>query len=155
MASTLLLPGGSAPSNLHLAEGVTARFVDSDMYSICDRLAELSPRLHVEELVDTATDSHSYSIMEECGDGVSRLVFKTKELDARVVDKARYIMNVPFEQRFAEAERIEQENTAYQHEQEMERLYEQVGRPMLTQLAKDNFIDRSVSYPIVNPKRKA
>ncbi len=147
MASTLILPGGVVPSNLHLDPSVRASQVTADVYMICDRIAEVSPRLFIEELVRDG--KKSYAIMEYCDDGVARLVFKTKELDARVVEKVQYLRHVPFEKRFQIAEDIEQKNAREQHENYMEKLYEQIGRPMWTQLEKDGFIDRPVSYPKV------
>lgn len=145
MTSSLLLPTGEVPSNLHLDPSVRRRFVDNDVFHICDRIAEVSRRLFIEEFVDG--DKRSYAIMEMCDDGVARLVFKTKVLDARVVSKVQYLLNVPFEKRFAEAERTEQEAEAARKDAELDALYERVGRPMLTELERCGFVDRPVSYP--------
>jgi hypothetical protein len=64
-------------------------------------------------------------------------------------EKCQFILNVPFNERFAAAEKLEAENDAKVHAEEMDRLYEQVGAPMLHQLRKDGFVDSTVSYPIV------
>lgn len=146
MASNLMLPDGMAPSNLHLRPSVKARFVDGDMFSICERLAEISPRLYIVEL--TEGDGAAYAIMEAADDQVQRLVFKVKELDARVLDRVRYILSVPFEHRLAA---VEAENAKYEadhHEAMLEGTYERMGGMFRRQLEHDGFIThRGVSYP--------
>ena len=139
-----------APSNLHLRPSVKARYIDSDMFDICERLAEIDPRLYIVEL--TEEDEANYMVMEHCADGVVRAVTPqpVKELDARVLERIRYLMHVPFEHRYAAAER---ENEKYEqdcHEAELERIYEQMGHVFRRQLWHDGFIDsRGVSYPTV------
>lgn len=144
MATSLSLPSHTAPSNLHLRPSVQTRFVDSDMFDIAKRLDELSKALYIVEM--TEYDDHAYAIMEHCVDGIDRLVFKVDALDARVIDRVREIMGVPFEHRFAVAEAAEDKHNAERKDNELEELYENLGRPMLTQLEHDGFIQRSVSY---------
>ena len=144
MATPLVLPDRVAPSNLHLREGVRARFVESDLFDIADRLRELSDRLFLVEL--TEQDDCSFVVMEMCEDGTERVVFRVKELDARVIARVREIMFVPFEHRFAAAEAAEEKHNAERADLELEQLYETVGRPMLTQLEHDGFIQRTTSY---------
>lgn len=119
--------------------------VEGDVYDICERLKELDPRLHIILIEDG--EQHAYVIMEHCDDGVERMVFKTKELDPRILDKARELLYVPFEDRL---KKIDRENEAYEQafkEEELDRLYEDFGGPMYNQLEHDGFITRSKSYP--------
>lgn len=141
---SLILPESFAPQNLKLRPGVKARFVDGDLYNIAQRLQEVDPSIFVVELSEG--DRATWAIMEMCQDGVERLIFKTDALDARVVDKAMRIKNVPLEKRLAEAEREEAEATTKREADELEKLYEDVGRPMWTQLEHDGFIQRGRSY---------
>ncbi len=145
MSTSLLLPAGTVPSNLHLDPARQARFVESDIYNICGRLREVSRQLFVEEFL--TGDGVSYAIMEMCDDRVARLVFKTKDLDARVVEKCQYLLNVPFELRYAAAEKLEQAAAESFKQDQLDELYERVGRPMLTELDRCGFVDRPTSYP--------
>lgn len=147
MTKSLILPSGACPTNLSLPPGTTAMYVDADMYDICERVREISPSLLVVLLEHTPTETMSYSIMEQCYDGWARQIFKVKELDARVLDRLRELMSVPFEERYR---RLEAENHRFeqaQHEEAMDKLYEDMGRPMWTELEKCGFIQRPVSYP--------
>lgn len=145
MATTnLILPSHTAPSNLQLRDTVRTRFVDGDLFDIAKRLRELSDQLYIVEMSEQ--DDCAYAVMEHCADGVERLVFKVRELDARVIDRVREIMHVPFEHRFAAAEAAEEAHNAARKDAELEELYDRVGRPMLTQLEHDGFIQRSTSY---------
>jgi len=139
------------PTNLHLPDATQTTLVDSDLYHICDRIAEIDPRLFIVHLAHGEKDA--FAIMERCEDGVDRLVFKVAELDARVVDRLREIQAIPFEKRFEELEKREMETNRKRNEEAMDELYERLGGPMYTQLAKDNFIDRGASYPIVRSKK--
>lgn len=130
---------------MHLPEGAKAYLVESDVYGICEQIAEISPRLHVFLLTDDA--KYAYAITEHCEDNVERLVFKVKELDGRVIKRLRTLMAKPLLQRLDE---IEKENHRFEQQElddELERLYEELGRPMWTQLEHDGFIQRSISYP--------
>lgn len=156
--TNLILPSGSAPSSLRLAETSTARYVDGDLYNIGRRLQELHPSIYAVEL--THADRQEWAIMENCEDGVQRLIFKSDHLDGRVIAKLGPIMNVPLEERVRVAEEVEARAKKEQEENEFERLYEELGRPMLTQLEHDGFIQRSVSYAkrgvkATNPERRA
>lgn len=146
MPGSLVLPHTIKPHNLSLPADAKATPLDSDLYNICERIAEISPRLRVVLLEHAATDTYAYAIMEDCDDGECRLVFKCKELDGRVIAKLQRMMSIPFAQRFAEAEaecfKFEQE----EHEKSMEELYEKIGGPMWAELEKCGFIDRPVSY---------
>lgn len=129
------------------------RMVDSDLYNICERIKEVSNRLFIVEADDNA--SHSFVIMEHCDDGVDRMVYKTDELDDRVIKKCQYMLGVPFDQRMKKLEEDNAKWEAEQRENELEMLYEKLGRPMWTQLDHDGFIDggRGVSFAKRGPKR--
>lgn len=142
--SSVILPEAHAPSNLRLKPGLQQRFVDSDLYDICTRIQEVHPSLYIVELSDG--DRATWAVMENCEDGVQRLVFKTDALDARILDRVQRMLKVPFEQRFAEAEKEEARLKAEAHDLELETLYEKVGRPMWTDLERCGFIDRKMSY---------
>jgi hypothetical protein len=146
MATNLMLPDGMAPSNLHLRPSVKTRYVDGDMFDICERLAEISTRLYIVELVDDG--KAAYAIMEHADDGVQRLVMKVKELDARILEKVRYMLHVPFAQRLAA---VDAENAKYEadhHERILDETYERMGGQFRRQLWHDGFIEhRDVSYP--------
>ena len=145
MTATLYLPDRSAPSNLHLRPGTGVRLVSSDLYSICERMKEISPNLFAVELDEG--DSMCYAIMEDCKDGVVRLFYKVKKLDGRVLDKLREALAMPAAERIRMLEREEYTMEEERKANELENLYETIGRPMWTQLEKDAFIDRPVSYP--------
>ena len=152
-----MLPEGMAPANLHLRPSTKTRYVDSDMFDICGRLAEISPRLYIVEL--TEADNSAYVIMESCDDLVQRQVYKLQkgqELDARVITKVQYLLNVPFAHRYAA---IEKENAKYEadhHEALLDEAYEKMGGQFRKQLEHDGFIThRGTSYPLRGPKQRA
>ncbi len=148
--SAIALP---RPDNLRTRFG---DMVEADVFHICERIRELDPNLYV-YVIEGPNDSIIYTIAEMCVDGVERLVFRTKSLDARVIERLQFLLHVPFEQRFAEAERIESEREAKRKEDEHAKLYEQVGRPMWTDLERCGFMQRSVSYPkrgVTSPGRR-
>lgn len=143
-----MLPDGMAPSNLHLRASVKTRYVDGDMFDICERLAEISTRLYIVELAE-GSDAN-YIVMENCDDGVQRAVLPkgVRELDARVLEQIRYLMHVPFEHRLAA---VEAENAKYEadhHENILDTMYDKMGGEFRRQLWHDGFIEhRDISYP--------
>ena len=142
---SVIIPESARPSNLHFGDDVHVRMIDSDMYNICDRLREINPNLSV--VAAMRGDEILYNIMESCPDGVERRIFKAKELDARVLKHIERIMGIPFEHRFEEACKEIDRYEAAQKEEQLDELYERLGRPMWTQLEHDGFIDgRNVSY---------
>lgn len=125
--------------------GVWGPQVDSDMYNIGQRLHEFDASLTVHKI--ELKDGIMYSIVEHCADGEERLVFRTRQLDARVVEKCQYLLHVPFERRFAEAEARELKAEEERKEKEHQDLYERIGAPMHRQLEHDGFIThRGKSY---------
>lgn len=150
MANRDLLVGG-IPDNLNIPPmGHRAPVVEGDVYNICERLKEYNPSLFI---VFHPEDDHPYVIMERTERGSEEFVYKTKELDARIFDRLDYIQRVPLSKRL---DIIEAEEKAWElawKEQELDDLYERVGRPMWTELDKTGFIDRPTSYPLKKVKK--
>jgi hypothetical protein len=121
------------------------QFVESDVFNICNRLREVDRSLYV---YDFGRDARPrYSVCEMCRDGVERLVYRVNELDARVVEHVQYLLHVPFETRFAQAEALETKHNEEQKQYELDKLTNEVGLPMLRQLEHDGFIEtRGKSY---------
>lgn len=141
--TSLALP---RPDNLR---GRYGALVESDVYDICSRIKEVDPNLYIQLLdppVQFAGKVYHYAIVEVCRDGVERLVCRVEELDARVIEHMQYLLHVPFEKRFAEAERLEAKAEAERREKEHAELYERIGRPMWTDLERCGFIQRPASY---------
>jgi hypothetical protein len=134
------------PHNLRYDRNVE---VSGDVYNICDRLAELDPSLYIYPLdppVALGDKVYRFSVIEQCGDGVDRLVMRVTELDARILEHIQYLLRVPFKQRFAEAERRADLLEAEHREAEMDSLVETMGMPMLRQLHHDGFSQRRTVY---------
>lgn len=132
---------------------MTAQYIDSDVLDICGRLAELDKSLYI--VVIQGRPGTDFFIMENCEDGVQRMIFRVgpdwdiDALDNRVINKCRMIMSLPLHLRVAAIQREIDKREAAKHEHDLEKLYDTVGRPMWTQLEKSGFIDRPVSYPKV------
>lgn len=141
---SVLIPGIAAPTNLRF-EG-EAFILESDVLNICDQVRALNPNLYI--VVATNHETHNFTVMENCKDGVQRFVKRYKELDGRVVKDLEVIMGVPFSERI---KRLEKENEEFERkwkEDQMDELYERMGRPMWTQLEHDGFVEsRGVSFP--------
>lgn len=150
--SVLVLPEGYAPSNLHLGASNKVRYVENDVFDICRRLAHVDPCLYVVELEATSKVTRkkkpAWVIMERCLDGVSRQVCKVEELDARAIEKVEEMRRIPFAYRLRV---IEAENEKWERDyqdNELERIYEQMGHAFQRQLWHDGFTDsRPISYP--------
>jgi hypothetical protein len=149
--SSLTLPTGAKPTNLELPPGVNAQYIDSDVFDICGRLAELDKCLYV--LVVTGRPGTDFFIMENCEDGTQRMIFRVGSdheidaLDSRVINKCRLIMSLPLHLRVAAIQREIDKREAARVEASLEELYETVGAPMWPLLEKTGFIQRPVSYP--------
>lgn len=144
---SLLLP---VPTNLLLPQGSQTFLVEQDLYGICERIGrevEGGDRLTV--VMHSLPSGETYfTIMEKCADGVERVAIpRIDELDGRVIERLQYLLRVPLSARLADAERVEAANAADAKEQELDDLYENFGRPMLTQLEHDGFTQRPTSYP--------
>ncbi len=148
------IPGSAAPNNLHFATDVRATILESDLYDICNRIKEIDPALFIVVLDSKHQDGYSFAIMEHCDDGWDRLVWRVKELDQRVLNKAAYLKHVPFEKRIEEAEKVEARMKAEQDAQQFDELFENLGRPMQRELARTGFIDPKVTTSYRNVSRK-
>lgn len=133
------------PSNLHLPHGATVREVDSDVHNICERIKEISPTLSIHVL--EGQGKYIFAVFEDCADGVYRQVKKYTELDDRVVQDMRYFMAKPLAARAREIELAIEKEERDRDEERFERLYEEMGRPMWSELEKCGFIQRPASYP--------
>lgn len=125
------------------------RHVDGDVYNISERIAEIDPSLYIDPLdppVTIGDKTWNFAITELCADGVERLVFRTEQLDARILEHVRYLLHVPFAVRFAEAEAREAKLDAERKENELNELAENVGLPMLRDLERTGFTQRRTSY---------
>lgn len=146
MASSLILPDGVRPSNLHLnPETDKVRFVSADMYQIAERIAEISPRLYLIELERTSSEGSKfgYALMEKCDDGVDRLHFRVAAdgLDGRVLERIRRNMALPLHERIELLDKEREKWERDQQEAAAEELWERLGGPMHRQLAHDGFIE--------------
>lgn len=163
MASTLLLPDGTRPSNLHLnSETDKVRHVTGDMFNIAERIGEISPRLYILEVERNTKESQSWGfmIMEHCEDGVDRLVFRATKsgtksrdgggLDGRVLERLRYMMSLGLHERIAILDRDREKWEKEQAEAASEELYERMGGQMHIELERSGFIQRPVSYSPMN-----
>lgn len=144
MSSTILLPQGAVPTNLHLNPNTDkARLVTSDMYHICNRIREISPALYILELERETKEGSKFgfAIMEKCNDGVDRLVIRAsaRGLDERILNKLRYIMAMDLHERIAMLDREREKWEQEQHENELEKLYEEMGGKMHRQLVANGF----------------
>jgi hypothetical protein len=83
------------PENLRM-KGAT--HVSSDLYDICNRIREVDPSLFIVYHPDHQT--HPYVVMEHCRDGEDRIVKRYATLDARVLEDLRYMLAVPFDERW-------------------------------------------------------
>ena len=142
---SLIIPDSATPSNLQFHDGVTVRTIDSDLFDISSRIEEISDRLFI--VVADDGSSHQFIIMENCDDGVARRIFKCDELDNRLLEKLRYIMGVPFEERYAIAVKEMEKYEAEKEQEAADELYERMGGPMYNELERCGFIQRSTSYP--------
>lgn len=141
----LILP--FVPANVNSDRMRTQR-VTGDVFNVADRLMALNSRLRVNVTEYVDTGQKAFTIVES-GVPVFRnrewvkedqVVFRTTKLDARVVEHVRYLLNVPAEKRFAEAERLSEEFEQDEHEKQMEDLVERVGLPMLRDLRECGFL---------------
>ncbi len=137
MATDLLLPTGLAPSNLHLRHGVTTTVLTSDTFDICERMKHIDTNLFAVQLVEN--DTCGYAIMEHCGDGIERLVFRTSALDGRVLEKLRYLMAMPLSERLDKLEADEYEAETARQDEASDELYETLGGPMRHEMARCGF----------------
>lgn len=127
--------------------------LDSDLYGICERIKEVSTDLFI--IVASEGAKNKFIVMERCNDGIDRKVFGVDELDGRVIERLRYLMAHPLNERYAMLEEEARKMEAAAREQEFEELYERLGGPMQHQLWHDGFIEhRDKSYPKAKKRTK-
>lgn len=99
-----------APENIKIA-GVNPhalKMVESDVFNIAQRIKEIDPNLYV---VVHEGHARPFVVMEHALDGTERMVSRYDRLDSSILDDLRYMLNVPFERRFAElTKKIDAEN---------------------------------------------
>lgn len=128
--------------------------IDSDVYSICDRIKQISPNLHINVFADGEVTK--FVITEDCIDGVNRLVKKFDSLDARMITELEKMMALPLQSRLTETERQIEIDERKREEERSEQLWEDMGQQMLHQLHKDGFTDHNPkSFPKSGPKVEA
>lgn len=143
---SVIIPGSARPNNL-VYDGA-ALMLEGDVLNICERVRkEVSEDLFIVIAQPERPDGKNFIVMERTKDG-DKMVKRYEALDSRIIEDLQYMIKVPFEHRI---KLLEQENEAYeaaQKEEQLEELYEDVGRRMWTQLEKDGFINtRPVSFP--------
>ncbi len=151
----LVMPGLVAPSNLKRGGRFKTAQITSDVYSICTRLQELSPRLTLHWVEDSnprAKDSIAFVVVETFtnaeGQPEDAVVWKARKLHPEIVETVRYFMNVPLSKRYAQMEAAAEKIDRDREEDHFAELYENMGRPMWAQLEHDGFIEqRGVSFP--------
>lgn len=134
------------PSNLQAPSLGT--IVESDVFDICNRVKEIDPELTI--VANDEGHAKRFSIQHIDKRGDAYLVMTTDHLDARILDDLQYLLHVPFEQRYAEAERREAKAEVELMEQQRERLYERLGHQFYVQLDRCGFIQRPDSYRKMN-----
>jgi hypothetical protein len=156
----LVMPGLVAPSNLKRGGRFRSAQITSDIYNICTRLQELSPRLYLHWVEDTlhkdydSKDQIAFVVTEITPDGTEAVVLKTRHLSPQIIEDVRYFMGVPLAQRAAEMIKKADKFEADAHESHMDRLYEEMGAPMLRQLYHDGFVDGAKPNPFHHSKRR-
>lgn len=139
----LLLP---RPDNVR---GRFGTYVTSDVFHISDRLKEVDKSLYASTLdppIHWQGLTYNFAISEICADRQERLVMRVEALDGRVIERVERMLKIPFEQRFAELEKLEAKWKKEDEERQLNELYERMGGDMLYQLDRCGFIQRPVSY---------
>lgn len=145
--SDLVIPG--MPPNMR-ASDYGAHMVEGDVYNICERISEIDPDLVIYAHGRESSAAKKFAIAHVDKRGSEYLVMQTDELDARILDELQYLLKVPFEKRYAEAERRERENEEYQKQLHLDKLTEEMGLPMYRELHRTGFIQRPKSYRNMN-----
>lgn len=131
------------PSNLQTP--TLGTLVESDIFDICNRIKEIDPDLTV--VANDEGHAHRFSIQHIDKHGNAYLVMTADELDARIINDLQYLLHVPFEQRYAEAEKRERAAELASMEHQRESLYEKLGHQFYVQLDRCGFIQRSDILP--------
>lgn len=127
--------------------GPFGTYVNHDVFHIAERLKELDPHLVIEahEPKHFGPKTWNFTIAELIPGG-EKLVMRVEQLDARIIERCRYILSVPFEQRYAEMEKEEAKWEAQEWDRQKEEAYERIGGPMNILLEQCGFSQRPKSY---------
>lgn len=142
---TLYINGNAVPTNLHLRPGTTVKLVTADLWHIAERIREISDRLYILELEEESAEGQRFglAIMEHTPDKGDFLVFRVAigDLDARVLNRLKYMMSVPLQTRLAILDKEREKWEEEQRQNALDDAYERVGGPMLWQFQHDGFVD--------------
>lgn len=146
----------SVPENFRSRLG--SDVVTGDVYRIADRIAELSQETYGDSdrliLADRVGDGwpddggFRYTVSEVCDDGVLRWVMgiQNGELDDRVITRLKEMLYVPAEKRFSRLEAEEARRNAAIEIEQLDKMVEEIGLPMLRDLERCGFVQRRTSY---------
>lgn len=99
-----------------------ARFVEHDVYNVCQRIKEIDSRLQV-----VLQEGHKmpWVVMENCADGNCRMVKRYEELSPAILDDLRRMLAIPFEKRIEEMQKAaDRENDAARKHRESDQWQE-------------------------------
>jgi hypothetical protein len=143
LSTQLQLP---IPDNL-VAKGY--RHVESDLYNICERIKEVSPRLRL--IFHERHPKKPWVVMEDCADGVERFVARYAVPDARILENLRYMLAVPFDERMKKVEaEVEAHNEA--HSEMDPEVIERMAYDMRRALVDANLSDAAVGRKQIRKK---
>jgi hypothetical protein len=141
------------PENLR---GRFGRWVTADVFNIAKRIREVDggDRLFIQHLDPPVTyidgDTRHFAIIEYVPHGKppEQLVTTVSALDSRVIDHMEFLRRVPFEKRFAEAERLEAKRAEEDKERQLNEAIDGWGWEFRNQLKRNGFIHSTgTSYP--------
>lgn len=134
------------PTNLHPPLGSKAFEYSGDVYMVCERIKDkFGDRVYIVVMDDGS--NYCFTAMERCDDGTDLMIKKYTELTPAIIDDLDFMLRIDLKQRIRI---LEAENDKWEkdwHEAAAERQYEEIGRPMWTELERSGFIQRPVSYP--------
>jgi hypothetical protein len=139
----LVMPGLVSPANLKRGGRFRSAPITSDIYNICTRLDELSPRLGLHWVKDAI----AFVVTETDARGEEAIVMKYRKLTPEIINDVRYWMGVPLTLRAAECERRADKIEADAKDDHFGELYENMGRDMWAELERTGFTQRGVSFP--------
>jgi hypothetical protein len=145
--SEIMLP---RPDNVR---GRFGSYVTNDLFHIAERLQEIDggkDRLYIQsfdEPIEWHGRTYNFAIVEWVPEKQrEELVMRVECVDGRVIQAVERMRAIPFEQRFAEAEKLEAKWAEEDKQRELDQLYERMGGEMLIQLDRCGFVQRPVSF---------
>jgi hypothetical protein len=137
------------PANV---QGKFGSWVEADVFHISERIREVGENLRI-QLLDPPQmvngQERRFAIVElTAADGSHELVYRAPALDGRVIEHVEYLLQVPFNKRFAEAERLADKQNKEDEENRIDQMVEEFGHEFQGQLWRNGFIQsRGRSYP--------